>query len=152
MNYTNGDMYEGQWKDDTITGHGTFIWRNGKKYVGDFKNGLRHGLGKLYYAPGGLEDNSESGHWVMIKYDIYEFVYYESYEGDWIDDKREGHGTLLLTNGSKYIGLWANDNKHGYGTEFDPHGIVLREGLWQSGYYVKDSPFYLGNGCCMLLI
>ena len=36
---SNGDVYEGAWKYGEITGFGTFTWKNGDKYVGDFVNG-----------------------------------------------------------------------------------------------------------------
>ena len=32
-----------------------------------------------------------------------------SYEGEYIDDKREGHGTMKMKNGSIYIGEYMND-------------------------------------------
>ena len=38
------------------------------------------------------------------------------YEGDWINDKREGQGTYVWKNGSKYIGSWKDDKKNGEGT------------------------------------
>jgi hypothetical protein len=47
-----GDTYEGDWKDGKYYGNGTFLWKDGKKYVGEFKNGLRHGYGKLHDPQG----------------------------------------------------------------------------------------------------
>ena len=34
MAYKNGDLYEGQWFNDKKNGKGTFIDKNGNKYVG----------------------------------------------------------------------------------------------------------------------
>ena len=32
MCYENGDIYEGNWKDDEKEGYGTFYWEDGDKY------------------------------------------------------------------------------------------------------------------------
>ena len=41
--FKNGDKYLGQFKDGKFYGKGTYIFKNGNKYVGDFKNGKLHG-------------------------------------------------------------------------------------------------------------
>lgn len=38
------------------------------------------------------------------------------YVGNWLDDKRNGQGTYTWTNGKKYAGEWKNDKIHGQGT------------------------------------
>lgn len=35
-----------------IHGHGTLVYDDGKKYVGDFKKGLRNGYGTFYFGDG----------------------------------------------------------------------------------------------------
>ncbi len=45
---STGLSYDGEWKEDKLSGNGTLIWKNGQKYVGEFKDGLRHGEGILY--------------------------------------------------------------------------------------------------------
>jgi hypothetical protein len=36
MTHANGDIYEGDWKDDKADGKGLFIDTNGAKYEGDW--------------------------------------------------------------------------------------------------------------------
>ena len=67
--WKNGTKYVGEWKDDKTHGQGTEIWANGEKYVGEYKN-----------------------------------------------DKRHGQGTFTWKNGNKYIGEYKNDKRHGQGT------------------------------------
>ena len=45
--YPNGEKYLGDWKNGKYHGHGTFTYHNGIMYVGEFKDGKRNGKGKL---------------------------------------------------------------------------------------------------------
>jgi hypothetical protein len=33
----------------------------------------------------------------------------ESYEGQWVEDKKHGNGFFNFNNGAKYQGIWEND-------------------------------------------
>ena len=61
--YPNGEKYVGDWKNGKYHGHGTFTYPDGNMYVGEFKDGLKNGQGTFTY-PGG-----------------------EKYEGEWKDGK-----------------------------------------------------------------
>lgn len=37
--WANGDSYEGDFKENAITGYGTMTWASGRTYTGYFKNG-----------------------------------------------------------------------------------------------------------------
>jgi hypothetical protein len=50
--YANGDKYVGEWREDQKHGLGTNIYANGRKEVGSFKDGLLHGLAIQYRADG----------------------------------------------------------------------------------------------------
>ena len=46
---TEGNLiYEGMWKNNLVHGKGTYIWQDGKKYIGEFVHGKRHGQGSFY--------------------------------------------------------------------------------------------------------
>ena len=45
--YPNGEKYEGDWKNGKYHGHGTFTYPDGNMYVGEFKDGLKNGQGTL---------------------------------------------------------------------------------------------------------
>ena len=59
------------------------------------------------------------------------------YEGEWKNDKREGHGKAKYNTGDVYIGNWVNCKRHGLGTMYIENGDVY-EGNWQNGF--KDGP------------
>ena len=43
MTWTDGQKYDGEWKDDQPDGKGNFNWPNGDRYLGDWKDGQRNG-------------------------------------------------------------------------------------------------------------
>ena len=44
--YPDGDVYEGEWKDDKANGFGIYYYSNGNKYEGYWENDCQHGYGK----------------------------------------------------------------------------------------------------------
>ena len=68
--YKNGNIkYEGDFINDKPEGNGKYYWENSEYYIGQFKNGFKHGKGIYYYKNGKIR-----------------------YEGDFINDKFEGNG------------------------------------------------------------
>ena len=51
-NFTNGDRYEGEWRDGKRSGQGVNLMANGNRYAGEFLDSRAHGLGTLV-APDG---------------------------------------------------------------------------------------------------
>lgn len=39
----------------------------------------------------------------------------DMYEGEYMNDTKNGKGIYLWKNGSKYVGSFENDYRHGYG-------------------------------------
>ena len=48
MKFKDGSIYQGDFYNDKQHGTGTFIYQDGKKYVGLWKHGLKHGRGKYW--------------------------------------------------------------------------------------------------------
>lgn len=105
---------------------------NQGKYIGEHKNGRPHGRGILYY-----DSNN--------KFNI------KSYEGDWINGKEEGSGTMIWTTGAKYVGNWKDGSREGHGTITYSDGDKY-VGNWENDkyngfgiYYYSDGNIYEGN-------
>lgn len=70
---------------DCQTGKGAILHPDNNKYVGNFQEGLPHGLGTLFYPDG------------------------RRYTGEWVNGKREGGGVMVFSDGNLQRGLWRND-------------------------------------------
>jgi hypothetical protein len=70
-------------------------------YIGQWKNGNKHGYGKLYFPDGSaysgyFKNNSAKGKGRLMHSNS------DVYIGDWNDDKAHGTGTYHSINGGKY--------------------------------------------------
>ena len=58
--YADGDVYEGDYKDNEMHGRGVYRYTSGAVYEGDWKDDKRHGQGVHRYADGSI---SHDGQW-----------------------------------------------------------------------------------------
>jgi hypothetical protein len=98
--YDDGSKYVGEWKDGERHGQGTYTFANGNNYVGEWKDGKRHGQGTFTWADG------------------------DKYVGQWKDDKYHGQGIYTRADGEKYVGEF-KDSKRWTGTYYDKDGKVI---------------------------
>jgi hypothetical protein len=100
-------------------GRGELYWTlNGRpngRYIGDYKNGMRHGRGNFYFPNGnrhtGIYRNDlANGHG--------EFIYADGnqYEGEFRNGAFHGRGAFHFKNGDRYVGEFLNNTFHGQGT------------------------------------
>ena len=87
-----GHRYEGEFKDNEITGMGIFKWKGGDIYEGSFLKGNMHGYGKYISVTG------------------------QSYEGNYVNGKKHGLGRLVYQNGNMYEGEFVDGEPKGEGT------------------------------------
>ncbi|MBT4708866.1 MAG: hypothetical protein HOB81_01240, partial [Flavobacteriaceae bacterium] len=112
--FKNGDVYEGEWKNDLKQGYGKYSYANGDIYEGEWKNDLKQGYGKYSYANGDI------------------------YEGEWTNDAIDGIG--LNSKHHKNGLIWTkfsmkNRKKHGKWTFWYKNGQIQEEAS-----YKDDSP------------
>ena len=50
--YSNGDVYEGLWRQGKCEGPGRYRWKNNNEYDGEWKAGRMHGRGTLKWHTG----------------------------------------------------------------------------------------------------
>ena len=99
MVYSNGDKYDGEWKDGQRHGRGTMTDYDGSIYTGEFKDGYLHGQGTMVDEDG------------------------TKYVGEWKNDEEHGQGTMTYLNGSQFVGEF-QDGIAWKGTEYDEDGEI----------------------------
>lgn len=104
----DGSIYEGGLSKGKPNGYGIRKYANGDLYEGEHKNGFSHGYGSYFY-----KSDKE----------------FKSYSGLWESGKREGFGTLVLSDSSRMEGYWNNDQLL-YGEYQGSNGVVLA-GKWR---------------------
>ena len=70
------DQYIGEFKDGLPHGKGTYRWKNGDFYEGNWMNGRREGSGGMSYKRNGKADSVVTGFW---KKDLYVGLYEKPY-------------------------------------------------------------------------
>jgi hypothetical protein len=148
--YKNGDKYIGQYKNNKRSGQGIYTWTTGDKYIGQYKNDQMSGKGTLYYNNG----NKYIGQYENDQMSGYGTLYYKNgdkYMGQYKNNKRLGKGTYTWLNGNKYIGQYNNNKRSGQGTYTWPNGnkyIGQYENDQMSGkgtLYYKNGDKYMGQ-------
>lgn len=117
MNFPHKGVYEGEFYNGMIQGHGKFVFKNGQVYVGDWKNNKMEGKGVLTYPSK------------------------KEYKGSFLKGLRWGQGSLRWPDGRRYEGGWKHDKQDGEGKFEFPTGCC-KFGAWSKGMLLKwgESP------------
>lgn len=91
---------------------GLYVWLDGRKYEGEFKDNFKFGYG------------------------VYEWGDGRKYEGFYQFDKKHGFGKYTWVDGRKYVGYWENGKQHGYGKYYLKDGTI-KIGHWVTGKRIK---------------
>ncbi|MBR2200875.1 MAG: caspase family protein [Bacteroidales bacterium] len=156
----DGTITEGMWEDDRFVGElknqigcvsgdcknsYSVLVKNGEKYIGEFKNGLPHGMGR-YILPDG---SSYVGSVVAGKIDGYGTITYapsedpkapKKYVGDIQNGKPNGYGALLYNNDDFYYGHFSNNVYDGQGVYVEKSTLKRKSGVYYKGELVKELP------------
>lgn len=119
------ERYEGAMAAGQPHGKGIYLYRDGSRYQGEFRDGLRHGRGAQ--ASGAIDDGAED---VMA--------------GQFDDDRAVGPVTLRYANGNRYTGGW-NNGKEGQGRQDYAYGGSY-EGGWRRGLPYGEGVITYPNG------
>jgi len=127
--FKSGGKYVGQFKKHKLLGKGTFYFTNGNIYTGDWKNNFREGRGKLKLATGDIYIGDFKANKFWGK-GTYKFSAGAIYKGDWYNDKATGKGVYVFSNKEKYEGEFLDGKFNGEGTYFYANGTKYK-GSWK---------------------
>lgn len=139
--FADGTEYEGEVRDNKLTGNGKFIFPTKAIYTGQVLNGLRHGYG-VFTSPNGI-----------------------IYEGEWFKGLKHGKGKQTINNDMIYDGEWNKGYIQGEGKMTWENGNVyngqfIASHMCGDGYmiwYNKAQKYYgqwknnMQNGCGVLV-
>jgi hypothetical protein len=143
-------IYEGEWERGKMQGKGTYYYgssdpaKPGTRYIGEFKENLRNGMGCYYLPDGSIYD----GQWrdgVMNGRGMFTWPDTSCYDGEWRDGKRNGQGLLKAADGFVYDGLWVNNAMEGRGLAIYPNGQRY-EGMFSNGRREGRGTIHFPNG------
>ncbi|XP_063076665.1 radial spoke head 10 homolog B [Engraulis encrasicolus] len=115
--WANGVRYKGEFVANSPMGVGTYTWLDGSYYEGEVLSGIRHGTG-MYRC--GKTSVTYRGQWHQGQRHGKGIIYYNPevtswYEGDWVNNIKEGWGVRCYPSGNIYEGQWKNDMRDGQG-------------------------------------
>ena len=114
-------VYEGEFKDNEITGNGLMTFPGDETYKGGFINGDRNGKGIFIWKSG------------------------ISYNGGWKNGLSHGYGLQTNPDGSKlYEGAYYKGQYHGFGVLYTANGSRTG-GIWQTGNLLYSLPEFVNN-------
>ena len=108
-----------------------YFSKNNAKYVGNFLNGKRinycyfEDKSKFYIYKGETKKNFTGLYGIYYNYEKY-----VTYEGEWLNNRKDGIGIETYKDGSKYMGEYKNGLKQGLGAYFWADGSIY-EGEWK---------------------
>jgi virulence-associated protein VapD len=108
---------------DCINGTGVYMYKDGSKYSGKFKNGKRDGFGNLKLADG-TEFIGQSKQDVFYGNGTIMYPSGDKYVGEIKNNKREGKGTYTFKNGLTSSGEWKDNKAVGKHTTSDTEGVA----------------------------
>lgn len=121
-------VYEGQMVGNRMHGKGQMLTKAGDLYVCPFFEDYAQGIGAVYFANGNYffgkmtRGDLDSGQLTSPNGQVY--------VGEFRNLKRNGKGSCVYADGSKYEGNWLEDMEHG-------NGRIVTEGVWEKGKKVS---------------
>lgn len=148
VRYAGGDVYVGEHKDGKRHGNGTYTWANGNVYVGDWKDDKEDGTGTYTWANGAVyvgeyKDDKKDGKGKETYADG------DVYFGKFKDDKKDGNGTYTWADGNVYVGEWKDGKRDGKGKmtfNSEKNKGDVYDGEWKDSKYHGKGKYTYNSG------
>ena len=135
ITYSGGNTYNGFFKNNKRHGKGTYLWKDGDKYIGTYYNDdPSYGTYEFSGKWTGDKYIGNFKNWKMHGQGSYYFKDGRKYVGEWKNDNKHGQGTYTWTNGDKYVGQWKDGKENGQGIKTFKNGKI-EKGIWENGKF-----------------
>jgi hypothetical protein len=138
-----GNRYVGQFKNGKRHGYGTYHFVTGDRFEGEYRNGLREGYGTYQFKKG----DRYVGYFHKGKYHrwgAYFFTNGDKFFGEYENGLRNGKGTHARINGERYEGEFLAGKRHGLGRCTFSNGERYA-GAWKNGEPDGWGSFHYAN-------
>jgi clan AA aspartic protease (TIGR02281 family) len=142
--WRSGTKYVGEWRGNKLDGKGTYTWPDGQKYVGEFRDGKQNGQGTVT-LPDGRKYVGEFRNDELNGRGTFTWPSGRKYVGEFRDGKQNGQGTKTFPDGEEYVGYWRDGLRDGQGTLTLSSGAKYI-GAWQAGKKHGQGKEYSNNG------
>jgi hypothetical protein len=141
MKYASGEIRSGTFIDGALNGHGSIVYADRSRYEGELRMGEPDGYGRIELADG---DSYEGTFMAGRSHGKGKATYADGgvYEGDWVAGDPHGSGTRTFANGNRYVGQFVSGKKNGQGLFTQASGETY-EGEWRGDQL---------NGKCRIVI
>ena len=148
--FSDGTEYKGSWKNDQMDGKGTISYPDGRVQNGIWKMGSMMEYSaqaqKPVYGYGNTQESTQSTPVVVARcisgdckngFGTYLFQDSSRYIGTFINSIPEGRGTIYYANGERFEGSVREGRLNGRGTIFFPDGRRV-SGDWEDGVFMQS--------------
>eukprot|EP01017_Pseudomicrothorax_dubius_P035328 TRINITY_DN4933_c0_g1_i1.p1 TRINITY_DN4933_c0_g1~~TRINITY_DN4933_c0_g1_i1.p1 ORF type:complete len:514 (-),score=103.72 TRINITY_DN4933_c0_g1_i1:46-1587(-) len=137
LKFGDGSIYVGQMKEGRKHGWGRLVYPDGSLYEGYWKEDVQYGFGRLIRANGDVyeglcKEGKANGVGLYAKPNGY------VYKGEWFDDKMHGTGEEIWKDGTTYVGGFVQGKFEGKGV------LRMADGTVYEGDFLADK--FHGNG------
>ncbi|XP_070200795.1 MORN repeat-containing protein 1-like isoform X2 [Littorina saxatilis] len=140
--------YEGEWKNGKKHGHGKLLMKDGTYYEGQFVNGEINGHGFKYFSFSHCKYTGQFLDGEMHGYGVMQYKDGSIYEGHWHKNKKQGFGVLRTSSKAVYEGTFSGHQRNGEGSQTYEGKHKLSNGDRYEGYWVMDKRHGHGELYC----
>jgi SH3-like domain-containing protein len=140
----DGRKYVGEFQDGVRVGQGLMTFPDGTKYLGNWRHDKPDGQGKLSLA-GKYEYVGEFKNGVRHGQGTLKTIDGKRYKGQWENDVPHGVGEIVYPNGAQYTGQFNEGKRHGEGQAFYVDGSKYA-GQWQDDDQSGKGTMTYANG------
>ena len=152
INLDDGREYIGDWKNGERHGYGTTEWSDGRKYAGSYIKDYEEGIGKLTWNKGKAMYQGDFNNGLPEGEGESVDEKNNRYIGQFLEGKKHGKGKIEYSDGSTYEGQWLEDQPQGSGVYTSDEGDNY-DGFWKQGRYhgrgilrnPKQGIYYFGD-------
>jgi len=134
LNLQNGDKYIGEVKDGVANGVGKIYYTDGRQFFGSWENGKRNGFGTTI-TKDGVKFNGEFKNDIASGKGVLLFSDNEYYMGELTDNIITGHGTFYYKGGASYFGNFLKNKRDGFGVLVNTNNQIT-SGIWNQDDFV----------------